>query len=63
MTDIPFTHENLGEGDEGDFTRLTPERGYSRYIDATQHADPQWGSQWWGAATHQRPSNESGPDA
>ncbi len=61
--EIPYTHDNLGEGDEGDWFWQSPERGYGRYILPGQHHDPQHGPQWWGVASHDRPSGEVGPDA
>lgn len=63
---VPFTHNPLGEGDEGDWSWLTPGRGYSRYIGTEPHHDEQYSSapaDWWGRASHARPSSETWPDA
>lgn len=60
---VPFTNQNLGEGPEGDWSWLTPERGYSRYINTRAPHDEQYSSSpdhWWGVASHNRPSTETG---
>jgi len=59
---VPYdAKKNLGEVS---YQPATHDPVVDRYLDRDERHDEQYApGQWWGVATHSRPSTETGPDA